>query len=324
MSSRPINVFIDADSIVYRDGYMCENHTWECIYEDPEGQLHQQIFDCADARNKWEKEHPSMTNLERIKHVTPSTMAIVLGTVKNSIHGIFHAVKNEYDREPILHLFIGGPGNFREKIATVKEYKGNRPDDKPFHYQNIRDYLTQYWKAEVVHGCEAEDEVSIQARRLPEEDVVIAAIDKDCDQIPGRRYDYTKKIHYNISEFEAWRWAWVQTLSGDSTDNIPGAFRCGVKGAEKLIDDWVKEWEVKGNPSSVSLDEYLWKKVCEEYEQAKSRETEKMKCPYIDRDSKEVALEMARLVRLQQYPNQLWTPPGQPDELVEFDDHEED
>ena len=127
------------------------------------------------------------------------------------------------------------------------------------------------------------------------------------------------KVHYDVSPFEAMRWFYVQALSGDSGDNIPGCFRTGTSGAESLIDEWIEEWYDRARPgtSIEKLEHFLWARIVQQYEDSKQLETEKLKCPYIDRSSYEVAIEMARLVKMQEYVGQLWTPPGEPDEMLE-------
>src|SRR5512139_4038799 len=60
-------------------------------------------------------------------------------------------------------LFLTGPGNFREKVAVTKPYKGNRdPLNKPVHYAAIKEYLVKHWNAEVVDGYEADDAMGIE------------------------------------------------------------------------------------------------------------------------------------------------------------------
>src|SRR5512138_3812811 len=44
-------------------------------------------------------------------------------------------------------LYLTGKNNFREKIAVSKPYKGNRLQEKPFHYKNLRAYMVGKWNA---------------------------------------------------------------------------------------------------------------------------------------------------------------------------------
>ena len=59
-------------------------------------------------------------------------------------------------------LYISGKDNFREKVATILPYKGNRdPLHKPKYYKEIREYLKDAYGAQVVDGQEADDEIGI-------------------------------------------------------------------------------------------------------------------------------------------------------------------
>ena len=59
--------------------------------------------------------------------------------------------------EPILYLT--GSNNFRNDIATVKPYKGNRQKPKPYHYKNARAYIMSLPNAVMVEGMEADDAI---------------------------------------------------------------------------------------------------------------------------------------------------------------------
>lgn len=153
-------------------------------------------------------------------------------------------------------LFLTGGGNFREEVATIKPYKGNRPSEKPYHYQRIRDYLIKFRGATLVEGMEADDAVSIEQFKAYEgalgkhfgipkwlfEEVkdmnlgtVLCSIDKDLDMVPGWHYNWIKDKRYWVDETDGLRSFYCQLLTGDSVDNIPGLF--GVGKASKLLKD---------------------------------------------------------------------------------------
>ena len=64
-----------------------------------------------------------------------------------------------------VKLYLTGGGNFRFDIATVKPYKGNRKQEKPFYLPSVRKYLETKWGAVVVEGMEADDALCIVAGR---------------------------------------------------------------------------------------------------------------------------------------------------------------
>ena len=99
-------------------------------------------------------------------------------------------------------LFLtNGADNFRLKIATAKPYKGQRVEEKPPFFYEIKNWLYTYHKAIMSDGCEADDEISMEAwRRIlsfegelwtPEHkafsDFVIVSGDKDLGIIPTWR-----------------------------------------------------------------------------------------------------------------------------------------
>lgn len=130
-----------------------------------------------------------------------------------------------------LTLFISGRNNFRDEVATIKPYKGNRPDRKPAAYDDITDWLREQG-AIVSDGVEADDLLSINQT----EDTVICSVDKDLLQVPGHHYDFVKDEFCEIDEIQGWYNLCVQILAGDPTDNIQGIPKIGVKKAEKILD----------------------------------------------------------------------------------------
>ena len=144
-----------------------------------------------------------------------------------------------------FECYLTGPGNFRYEIAKTKPYKGNRDKsiEKPTHFQAIWDYAVSEWGFVVSQGNEADDIVGIKATRH-KDNCVIVHIDKDINMIPGKHFNFVKKVWYNISECEAIRNFYSQLLSGDATDNIPGLPGIGPKKAEKILGDSCDELEL--------------------------------------------------------------------------------
>lgn len=135
-------------------------------------------------------------------------------------------------------LFLTGKDNFRDKLATIKPYKGQRdPFQKPRHLQAVREFLVKKYGAEVVDGQEADDAMGIAATTPGNEDCIVCSIDKDLDMIPGAHYNWVKDIYYEIKPAAAWRNFYSQMLQGDTTDNIPGLSGVGPKTAAKILAD---------------------------------------------------------------------------------------
>lgn len=307
-----MHLIIDADPIVYRSGFAAESVTYYCVFEaktaaEPWG-VH---FVPGDNESAWDKlkqylaDNPEYELLDKEKLVNVEPVSHALMIVKQALHGIMFETGTGADDN--VTILLSGPGNYRERIATYKEYKGNRdPDHKPVHYQAIRDYLTQNWGAVVVHGHEADDEASILAAKLRRKRVpyVVASIDKDLHQIPGTHYDYRVKQRVEISEQDARGVLWRQALSGDATDNIPGACKIGAVKAQKLVEEWL---------DNNFSDAEIWQQVLDVY----TTQTLTKGCYYTEDDAEKAALENMRLVYLQREPNELWVPPGQDPEYLE-------
>jgi 5'-3' exonuclease len=130
--------------------------------------------------------------------------------------------------------FLTGKGNFRKDIAKTKEYKGNRKDNiMPEHFQDIRDYLINEWSCIVTEGIEADDALGICQTNMDK--TIICSIDKDLLQIKGYHYNWNRNEVSLITEHEADKLIYKQTLMGDSTDNIVGIPRCGDVKSDKIL-----------------------------------------------------------------------------------------
>jgi len=98
-------------------------------------------------------------------------------------------------------------------------------------------------------GWEADDVLATVARKLSGDglNVVIVGMDKDLLQCVSERvvmYNPAKKEVWNVARVitekgvEPWRWADVQALMGDPTDNVPGVPGVGPITAAKLIQKY--------------------------------------------------------------------------------------
>lgn len=299
-------LIIDADPIVYRSGFAAEKFTYHVIAEDATGKPYERYFSPKDGESssaqisQWLTQY-KLTELSKAKLILPEPVGHALYLVKQELENIKQEVSSKYGKITKQYTLLSGPGNFRCKLAKQRPYKGNRdPSHKPYHYQAIRDYLSSKG-AIVVSGREPDDEVSILAYESIRagKKSVVATIDKDLDQIPGSHFDYRQKVFYEIDESSARRWFWIQCLSGDPTDNIPGCYRVGPKKAEQMIDELLEAGK---------RDEQIWDFVVYSYEQS----TLGAGCVYTKEQAEEVALETARLVYIQKNANELWNPPGVP------------
>jgi len=138
------------------------------------------------------------------------------------------------------NVYLTGTGNFRRDIAP--SYKANRPDSRPKHWEAVREFLVTNHKAVMCNGYEADDELGVQQDKKSET-TVICSIDKDLLQIPGRHYNFVKKIAQSITLDQGLKFLYLQSLIGDRSDNIFGVAGIGPVKAEKALADLLpEEW----------------------------------------------------------------------------------
>lgn len=133
-------------------------------------------------------------------------------------------------------LYIDGDGNFREGVATIKPYKGNRDQPKPYHFLKLKEYVIKELGARVIEGIEADDAISIAQYVGFKKNLryVGCTIDKDALNTPGWLYNWDKMDKpVFITEIQAARNFFKQILTGDPTDNIQGCR--GVGKSSKLL-----------------------------------------------------------------------------------------
>jgi hypothetical protein len=140
--------------------------------------------------------------------------------------------------------YLTGKSNFRFDIAKTAPYKGTRIAEKPKHLGIIRQYMIDAWAFSVQEGQEADDAIGIRAYALGEEDYIICSIDKDLDNLRGHHYNFVKNIRYYVTEDEAIKNFYMQVLTGDRVDNVPGLKGVGPKKAEKILSEAKTETEL--------------------------------------------------------------------------------
>jgi hypothetical protein len=294
------------------------------VTEDQEtGEIAEAVFAPYDGKTagarmqKFLQDNPQLTVIEKEKRVYPEPESHALEAVRTQLYSIEKECRDHFGCEfTDITTVLSGPGNYRERIATVVPYKGNRdPSHKPYWYQSIRNFLTRDYGAKVIHGREADDECSIIGHRALAAGTpfVVATIDKDLDQIPGNHYNYLKQVFYAQSSGDARAFFLQQCLSGDATDGIPGCFRVGEQRAAASIQRWLAMAQggtTTSRPRLCPAD--VWENIVAEYRASQARPG----CPYVESSPEAVALETARLVYLQQEEGELWIPTGPPHDLL--------
>jgi hypothetical protein len=137
------------------------------------------------------------------------------------------------------NLFLTIGKVFRHTVAINKEYKSGRPKNKPKFYYELREHLITKWQASYQDGLEAEDLVAVAQNYnlIAGNEVVIARIDHDFDQVEGIHYNYKKGEFTTITKQEAEYNLWKMLLVGCSTDKIEGIPGVGDKKADKILEN---------------------------------------------------------------------------------------
>ena len=208
---------IDGDILVYAIAGSCEGTRW--YYKGSEYESKSQL-------NIILKED-GVTDAAVTVTKVPEPWESCRTSVISYLEGILEYLDMDYQ------IYLSGKGNFRYDVATILPYKGNRKDlQKPFHYDNIRQFLVDVYDAKVSEGVEADDMIGLN--HDPEEDL-IASLDKDLKGIPGLHYDWVKNKCYWVTDGEADYNFYSQVLTGDSIDNILGLYGVGTK--SKLLQN---------------------------------------------------------------------------------------
>lgn len=225
-----------------------------------------------------------------------------------TIARMYERIEKIQDRSGVhsLEFYLTGEGNFRKDIATIKPYKGHRPEEKSRWWAALRHELITNCNAIVVEGMEADDAVSIEQYKdfykskstamadgpCIEEylETVILSRDKDLSMVPGWHYGWEagyckeKPLWYQ-NETDGLRCFYKQCLTGDSTDNILGLF--GVGGKSTLVSAL----------DSIVDERSMYEHVLSKYQDRFGSYAEAF------------LLENGRLLWMLQYEGQLWQGP---------------
>jgi len=280
-----MRIHFDGDIVVYRAGFAAE----KARYYIPDGEGEFKYFENKKSANDYcESQGIDQRVIEQQRELEP---------VENALYNAKTMVEKtkEILRSDDLVMHLSGDTNFREGIATLRPYKGNRdPSHKPVHGPAIKEYLENKYPTVWSVDEEADDVVAYShyAMYLKDPDsTIIASTDKDLDMVPGWHYNFVKDIKYFMPESEAMHCFYTQLLKGDTTDNIPGVPGIGAKKAE---------WAYEG--AQVETEEEYYAVALALYIQG-----------YGEDNAKEALIENARLLWMRLEPNQWWNPPGERD-----------
>lgn len=148
-------------------------------------------------------------------------------------------IQRRFDYAP-YRLFLSGKKNFRKDITPT--YKANRdPSKRPRYYKEVRDYLINFYGAEIEEPFEADDLIGMN--HIPGETVVIS-YDKDLRCLEGTHFNWPKNEVFEVTYPDNVWFFWYQMLVGDQSDAIKGVPKIGDVKATKLLDkEKPSEWK---------------------------------------------------------------------------------
>lgn len=127
--------------------------------------------------------------------------------------------------------------------SKYSSYKSTRKKvEHPKYFDKIKDYLVTEYKAFFTYSKYEAEDLALIARnqyilKYPDGEHIIAFIDKDLRQYPGRMFNYNKNEFEDISDEQAKINFWSQMITGDNVDSIPGIPGAGPAACKKLFND---------------------------------------------------------------------------------------
>lgn len=292
-------VLWDADYIAYAAGFAVQ-HTDRALVAktgDEAWELKAVVEDDAETF-KAAKETFGGEVFTRV-YLEDGALEKALHNARSMITGTMRQLEEAYPAlAPFEYRFhLTGTGNFRDQIATIRPYKGNREKtSRPLLYADIRRWMVQTYGAVTAYGWEADDVIATEACRAKWAPIIVH-VDKDLLQLPGRHF-VPGKGGRTVSKQGSLAFFYRQMLTGDTADNIPGVYKCGPKRAEAVVTKDMTERQ-------------MWEAVLAEYEASWGKHGAGQYAPC---DSPyDAAVENARLLWLIRDGRgaPLWLPPGE-------------
>lgn len=163
-------------------------------------------------------------------------------------------LKRDTGVKDLLFCFSSSP-NWRHEVLPT--YKSNRKKEKPSLFYVLQDYVSENYPTKIKPNLEADDVMGILATMKPGQ-YIIASLDKDLFQIPGRHYNWRKREMTDVSLEEADWHFYMQVLTGDPTDGYYGCPGVGPKTAERILA------EAGANPWPAIVEQYRMKGLTED------------------------------------------------------------
>jgi len=181
-------------------------------------------------------------------------------TIQESILNIDARIAEIFSKTGCSHyyLLLSRGRYFRHNVNS--DYKGSRKGDSPLLYlKTLQQYLKEQYLGEFWKDVEADDAVAYIQHQFSLgkldsfKKAIICSPDKDvAKQIPGNHFNYRTGEFHTTLQSQADLFLHIQSIMGDSTDNIKGIPGTGEVKATKLLADALPE-----NYATVAYNAYL-------------------------------------------------------------------
>lgn len=155
-----------------------------------------------------------------------------LGQAKQQFTDMVEQFTKDLDAKECV-ITLSGDSNFRKTVDET--YKAARKKTrKPVGYRALLDWVKETYTTIQVDCLEADDVMGILGS-IKQTKAIVVSDDKDMKSVPCRLYRPMSEERLEISEADADRYFFTQTLTGDVTDGYSGCPKIGPKTAEKIL-----------------------------------------------------------------------------------------
>ncbi len=229
-----MRILVDADYIVYAAGFVCRHNRYTVV--TGKGDKAMMLGEFKGKREATAALKAAGVDGDIYQSQEMEPLSHALFTAKRMMEKLRDKIEKKFDQFVELEVYLTGDGNFRDRLATIKPYKGNRQAVEVPYKADLQKYMVDRWDAVYVHGMEADDAVAMRQTELAGDSIIVTR-DKDLLQVPGWHYNPDKgfvKVSKKLGELLLYR----QIISGDATDNIMGCYRIGVGKAKDILPVW--------------------------------------------------------------------------------------
>lgn len=198
MSEKPNHAVVDLDAFKYAAAYVGEKKSIRVVHKTEDWS--EEFKSRTEFWGHWKKKAGgalAKLNESRDSPWLPEEFDVEDISVPEPIQNVLHTAKVMVDEvlkqsgAKTYEMYMGKGDSFRVELSTLLKYKGNRDDlVKPYHLDEVTQYLARRYQAEMIEGIEADDMVNIRCYRQPNHFAI--GEDKDYWGCPINYYDINR------------------------------------------------------------------------------------------------------------------------------------